>query len=162
MCRVGHMGTGKSYGGCVSRKQPNPVDIHVGGRIRMRRMLIGMSQEKLGECLELTFQQIQKYEKGSNRVGASRLFQIAQVLGVPVAYFYEGLETPGADGADNGPETGFDFEMLSTAEGIQLNAAFFSISDPGLRKRLLDLIKLLADREEIDLPIEQAKAITGN
>jgi transcriptional regulator with XRE-family HTH domain len=128
----------------------------------MRRMLIGMSQEKLGECLDLTFQQVQKYEKGSNRVGASRLFQISRVLGVPVAYFYEGLESaPGADGPDGAPETGFDFEMLSTAEGIQLNAAFFSISDPGLRKRLLDLIKLLADREEISLPIEQAQALAG-
>ena len=129
----------------------------------MRRMLIGMSQEKLGECLQLTFQQIQKYEKGSNRVGASRLFQIAQVMGVPVAYFYEGLETvPGPDGADGGPGAGFDFEMLSTAEGIQLNAAFFSISDPGLRKRLLDLIKLLADREEIDFPVEQAQALASD
>ncbi len=126
----------------------------------MRRMLIGMSQEKLGESLELTFQQVQKYEKGSNRVGASRLYQISQVLGVPVSYFYEGLEAPSA--ADDGPDTGFDFELLSTAEGIQLNAAFFSISDPGLRKRLLDLIKLLANREEIDSPLEQASALAGD
>lgn len=126
----------------------------------MRRMLIGMSQEKLGESLELTFQQVQKYEKGSNRVGASRLYQIAQVLGVPVSYFYEGLEA--APATDEGPDTGFDFEFLSTTEGIQLNAAFFSISDPGLRKRLLDLIKLLANREEIDFPLEQASAVAGD
>lgn len=126
----------------------------------MRRMLIGMSQEKLGESLELTFQQVQKYEKGSNRVGASRLYQIAQVLGVPVSYFYEGLEA--ASATDEGPDTGFDFEFLSTTEGIQLNAAFFSISDPGLRKRLLDLIKLLANREEIDFPLEQASAVAGD
>ncbi|WP_293329364.1 helix-turn-helix transcriptional regulator [Parvibaculum sp.] len=144
----------------MSRKPPNPVDIHVGGRIRMRRMLIGMSQEKLGESLELTFQQVQKYEKGSNRVGASRLYQIAQVLGVPVSYFYEGLEA--ASTADEGPDTGFDFELLSTTEGIQLNAAFFSISDPSLRKRLLDLIKLLANREEIDSPLEQASALASD
>ncbi|MGX1198046.1 helix-turn-helix domain-containing protein [Parvibaculum sp. MBR-TMA-1.3b-4.2] len=126
----------------------------------MRRMLIGMSQEKLGESLELTFQQVQKYEKGSNRVGASRLYQIAQVLGVPVSYFYEGLEA--ASAADKGPDTGFDFELLSTTEGIQLNAAFFSISDPSLRKRLLDLIKLLANREEIDSPLEQASALASD
>ncbi|MAB15524.1 MAG: transcriptional regulator [Parvibaculum sp.] len=126
----------------------------------MRRMLIGMSQEKLGESLELTFQQVQKYEKGSNRVGASRLYQIAQVLGVPVSYFYEGLEA--ASTADEGPDTGFDFELLSTTEGIQLNAAFFSISDPSLRKRLLDLIKLLANREEIDSPLEQASALASD
>ena len=126
----------------------------------MRRMLIGMSQEKLGESLELTFQQVQKYEKGSNRVGASRLYQIAQVLGVPVSYFYEGLEA--ASAADEGADTGFDFELLSTTEGIQLNAAFFSISDPGLRKRLLDLIKLLANREEIDFPLEGAGAAASD
>ena len=126
----------------------------------MRRMLIGMSQEKLGESLELTFQQVQKYEKGSNRVGASRLYQIAQVLGVPVSYFYEGLEA--ASTAEEGPDTGFDFELLSTTEGIQLNAAFFSISDPSLRKRLLDLIKLLANREEIDSPLEQASALASD
>ena len=126
----------------------------------MRRMLIGMSQEKLGESLELTFQQVQKYEKGSNRVGASRLYQIAQVLGVPVSYFYEGLEA--ASAADEGADTGFDFELLSTTEGIQLNAAFFSISDPGLRKRLLDLIKLLANREEIDFPLEGTGAAASD
>lgn len=126
----------------------------------MRRMLIGMSQEKLGESLELTFQQVQKYEKGSNRVGASRLYQIAQVLGVPISYFYEGLEAASAD--DEVPDIGFDFELLSTTEGIQLNAAFFSISDPGLRKRLLDLIKLLANKEEIDFPLGQAQAAASD
>ena len=127
----------------MTRKLPNPVDVHVGARVRMRRMLIGMSQEKLGESLGLTFQQVQKYEKGSNRIGASRLYQIGAVLGVPIEFFFEGLERDQAtDGADHGAR--FDTELLSSAEGIQLNSAFFSISDPRLRKRLLDLVKAMA------------------
>ncbi len=127
----------------MTRKTPNPVDVHVGARVRMRRMLIGMSQEKLGESLGLTFQQVQKYEKGSNRIGASRLYQIGAVLGVPIEFFFEGLERdPAMDGAD--PAARFDTELLSSAEGIQLNSAFFAISDPRLRKRLLDLVKAMA------------------
>lgn len=127
----------------MTRKLPNPVDVHVGARVRMRRMLVGMSQEKLGESLGLTFQQVQKYEKGSNRIGASRLYQIGSVLGVPIEFFFEGLERDqAADGADHGAR--FDTELLSSAEGIQLNSAFFAISDPRLRKRLLDLVKAMA------------------
>ncbi|PKQ09693.1 MAG: transcriptional regulator [Alphaproteobacteria bacterium HGW-Alphaproteobacteria-12] len=112
----------------------------------MRRMLVGMSQEKLGLALGLTFQQVQKYEKGTNRIGASRLYQIGSVLGVPIEYFFEGLERGGeyrdtdeAAGAGN-----FEIDILSTAEGIQLNSAFFAIGDPKLRRRLLDLVKTLA------------------
>lgn len=127
----------------MTRKMPSPVDVHVGARVRMRRMLIGMSQEKLGESLGLTFQQVQKYEKGSNRIGASRLYQIGSVLGVPIEFFFEGLERDQAsDGAGHGAS--FDTELLSSAEGIQLNSAFFAISDPRLRKRLLDLVKAMA------------------
>ena len=126
-----------------NKKKPNPIDIHVGSRIRLRRTMLGMSQEKLGESLGLTFQQVQKYEKGSNRIGASRLYQIGAVLGVPIEFFFEGLERgQAADGADHGAR--FDTELLSSAEGIQLNSAFFSISDPRLRKRLLDLVKAMA------------------
>lgn len=134
----------------MTRKLPNPVDVHVGARVRMRRMLIGMSQEKLGEALGLTFQQVQKYEKGSNRIGASRLYQIGAVLGVPIEFFFEGLERdPSPNGADNAAS--FDTELLSSAEGIQLNSAFFAISDPRLRKRLLNLIKAMAgDPDEAD------------
>ena len=127
----------------MTRKLPNPVDVHVGSRVRMRRMLIGMSQEKLGESLGLTFQQVQKYEKGSNRIGASRLYQIGAVLGVPIEFFFEGLERDAAVNAD-GNAARFDTELLSSAEGIQLNSAFFSIADPRLRKRLLDLVKAMA------------------
>lgn len=131
----------------MTRKLPNPVDVHVGARVRMRRMLIGMSQEKLGESLGLTFQQVQKYEKGTNRIGASRLYQIGAVLGVPIEFFFAGLER--AEASEEGAaEAGFDTELLSSAEGIQLNSAFFAITDPKLRKRLLDLMKALAGLPE--------------
>lgn len=109
----------------------------------MQRMLIGMSQEKLGEALGLTFQQVQKYEKGTNRIGASRLYEIGAVLGVPIEYFFEGLENGASLGEGREARAGVDLGVLSTAEGIQLNSAFFAIADPKLRRRILDLIKLL-------------------
>lgn len=111
-------------------------------------MLIGMSQEKLGESLGLTFQQVQKYEKGANRIGASRLFHIARVLGVPIEFFYEGLS---GDGDGNQPDqaeadqSAFELGMLSSSEGIQLNSAFFAIRDPKVRKKVLELVKALGD-----------------
>lgn len=113
-------------------------------------MLIGMSQEKLGDQLELTFQQVQKYEKGANRIGASRLYQISRTLGVPVDYFYDGLPLEDEDeqnGFSEGSAGSFDLSMLSTSEGIQLNSAFFSIRDGEVRKRMLDLVKALAQSE---------------
>lgn len=127
----------------MSRKSPNTIDLHVGARVRMRRVLIGMSQEKLGEALDLTFQQVQKYEKGLNRIGASRLYQIARVLGVPVSYFYDGLDMPEMHMSDREAPALVDVESLSTSEGIQLNSAFFAITDPNLRRRLLELVKIL-------------------
>ncbi len=131
----------------MPRKSPNPIDVHVGGRVRMRRMLVGMSQEKLGDSLGLTFQQVQKYEKGANRIGASRLYQIARVLGVPIEFFYDGVADDG-QGVDGFAETEaghFEIDMLSTSEGIQLNSAFFSIRDPKIRKKVLELVKALGD-----------------
>src|ERR671914_1569018 len=83
----------------LTKKAPNPIDRHVGSRVRMRRMIVGMSQEKLGESLGLTFQQVQKYEKGTNRIGASRLQQISKVLGVPIEFFFEGAPNVGSLGA---------------------------------------------------------------
>ncbi|MCE9648175.1 MAG: helix-turn-helix transcriptional regulator [Parvibaculum sp.] len=133
----------------MPRKSPNPIDVHVGGRVRMRRMLVGMSQEKLGDSLGLTFQQVQKYEKGANRIGASRLYQIARVLGVPIEFFYDGVAPEGPAGADGFAEAEsghFEMDMLSTAEGIQLNSAFFSIRDPKVRKKVLELVKALGDQ----------------
>jgi transcriptional regulator with XRE-family HTH domain len=131
----------------LPQKTPNPIDIHVGSRVRMRRMLVGMSQEALGEQLGLTFQQVQKYEKGSNRIGASRLYQISQTLNVPVDYFYDGLATNGgqsASGFSDTPAADFNLDFLSTAEGVALTAAFSSIEDADVRKRVLDLVKVLA------------------
>lgn len=134
----------------VQKKMPNPIDVHVGSRVRMRRMLIGMSQEKLGDQLGLTFQQVQKYEKGANRIGASRLYHISQILGVPIEFFYEGLPAEETAATEGFGERGsnFDFDLLSTSEGIQLNSAFFSIKSPKVRKQLLDLVKTLGAPDE--------------
>lgn len=128
-----------------NKKRPNPIDVHVGSRIRLRRNMLGISQEKLGESLGITFQQIQKYEKGTNRVGASRLQAIASILNAPVSFFFEGA--PGEDGSAPGfAEEGSTFvtDFLSTSEGIQLNRAFVKISDPKVRRKVLDLVKALA------------------
>jgi len=132
----------------ASKKQPNPVDIHVGSRVRLRRMMLGMSQEKLGEHLGITFQQIQKYEKGTNRIGASRLQHIARVLTVPVSFFFEdapGTPSSGPGGmAESGPSTSHVVDFLSTSEGIQLNKAFVRIKEAKLRRRVIDLIRSLS------------------
>ncbi len=132
----------------ASKKQPNPVDIHVGSRVRLRRMMLGMSQEKLGEHLGITFQQIQKYEKGTNRIGASRLQHIARVLTVPVSFFFEdapGTPSGGAGGmAEGGLNTSHVVDFLSTSEGIQLNKAFVRIKEAKLRRRVIDLIRSLS------------------
>lgn len=130
-------------------RRPNPVDVHVGSRVRLRRMILGMSQEKLGEHLGLTFQQVQKYEKGVNRIGASRLFDLAQVLGVPVQFFYE--EAPAgnssahaAAGFAERPAESYVVDFLSTKDGLELNKAFMRITDPRVRKSIVDLVRSLA------------------
>ena len=133
----------------LPKKTPNPIDIHVGSRIRLRRNMISMSQEKLGEALGITFQQIQKYEKGTNRVGASRLQQISNVLGVPVSFFFE--DAPGenqATGMAESQSTGFVVDFLSSSEGLQLNRAFSRISDPKVRRKIIELVRTLADEPE--------------
>ena len=134
-----------------NKKKPNPTDVHVGGRIRLRRNMLGMSQEKLGESLGITFQQIQKYEKGTNRVGASRLQAIASILSVPVAFFFE--DAPGSEGSEHkglseDSSTSFVVDFLSSAEGLQLNRAFARISNPKVRRKVIELAKVLADDEE--------------
>ena len=109
-------------------------------------MLIGMSQERLGELLGLTFQQVQKYEKGVNRIGAGRLFEVSRILGVPIDYFYEGVSTQGSGGGFHEPEASPPvMEFVSSGEGLQLSLAFMKIKDPKLRKRLLDLVKQMAE-----------------
>jgi len=131
------------------KKQANPIDAQVGNRVRLRRMLIGMSQEKLGDFLGLTFQQVQKYEKGVNRIGAGRLFQVARILGVPIEYFYEGVieQLPAVSGRGlaEDPSTPPVMEFLSSGEGLQLSVAFMRIKDSKVRKRVLDLVKSLAE-----------------
>jgi len=134
-----------------NKKKPNPIDIHVGSRVRLRRNMLGMSQEKLGESLGITFQQIQKYEKGTNRVGASRLQAIASILSVPVSFFFE--DAPGQDGAAAGgfaedSSTSFVVDFLNSAEGIQLNRAFARIADVRVRRKIIDLVKALASDED--------------
>ena len=107
-------------------------------------MLIGMSQEKLGDLLGLTFQQVQKYEKGVNRIGAGRLFEIARILGVPIDFFYDGVAAPAEGLVDATPPV---MEFMSSGEGLQLSLAFMKIKDPKVRKRVLDLVKSLAEEE---------------
>ena len=126
-------------------KKANPIDAQVGNRVRIRRMLIGMSQEKLGDLLGLTFQQVQKYEKGVNRIGAGRLFEIARILGVPIDFFYDGVASSADTLASAAPAV---MEFVSSGEGLQLSLAFMKIKDPKVRKRVLDLVKSLADEEE--------------
>jgi len=134
-----------------NKKKPNPIDIHVGSRVRLRRNMLGMSQEKLGESLGITFQQIQKYEKGTNRVGASRLQAIAAILGVPVAFFFEdapGHDQARTDGFAEDSSTSYIVDFLNSAEGLQLNRAFVKISDARVRRKLVDLVKSLAADDE--------------
>jgi transcriptional regulator with XRE-family HTH domain len=131
----------------VPKKQANPIDAHVGNRVRLRRMLVGMSQERLGELLGLTFQQVQKYEKGVNRIAAGRLFEISGILGVPVSFFYEDIDGRRSVGFAEGGEPPPVMEFVSSGEGLQLSLAFMRIEDPKVRRRILDLVRSLADGE---------------
>jgi transcriptional regulator with XRE-family HTH domain len=126
-------------------KKANPIDAQVGNRVRIRRMLIGMSQEKLGDLLGLTFQQVQKYEKGVNRIGAGRLFEIARILGVPIDFFYDGIGEPAKSSGETAPPV---MEFVSSGEGLQLSLAFMKIRDPKVRKRVLDLVKSLSEEDQ--------------
>ncbi len=131
-------------------KSPNPVDRHVGTRVRMRRMLIGMSQEKLGEALGITFQQVQKYEKGMNRISASRLQQTSRVLGVPIDYFYEGAPQFDAEAAGGFAESQSPAYMaeLTTNDGLNLLKAFASIKSARVRRRVVELVRALAEDDQ--------------
>lgn len=133
----------------MSTKSPNPIDKHVGTRVRMRRMLIGMSQERLGDALGITFQQVQKYEKGANRIGASRLHQIAHVLGVSIDFFYDGAPQPNGEspGLSEVAHPAYVSEFMSTAEGVQLMRAFVRVRDARVRRRIVDLVDSLAEED---------------
>jgi transcriptional regulator with XRE-family HTH domain len=125
---------------------PHPVDRHVGLHIRMRRKALGISQERLAEQLGLTFQQVQKYERGANRVSASKLWEIARALRTNVAYFYEGLESE-AEEATSGFMGANAQEFLLTPEGMELAATFPRVRRPGVRRKVLDLVRAMADLE---------------
>jgi len=128
---------------------PHPVDIHVGSRVRLRRIELGISQEKLAAELGLTFQQVQKYERAANRISASRLFQIGKVLDVKVPFFYEGYEEAGAaSGFAEPPAEAFQSDLLQRRDTIELFKAFYAIDDAALRRRLLDLARTLAAGSE--------------
>jgi transcriptional regulator with XRE-family HTH domain len=135
----------------MAKKAPNPIDKHVGSRVRMRRMMLSMSQEKLGDALGLTFQQVQKYEKGTNRIGASRLQQISHILQVPVAFFFEGapsLSTAHTDGMKEAPSPAYVSDFLATSEGLALTKAFMRIKEAKLRRRIVDLVEEIAGEKD--------------
>jgi transcriptional regulator with XRE-family HTH domain len=132
----------------MAKKSPNPTDKYVGSRVRMRRLMLGMSQEKLGEKLGLTFQQVQKYEKGTNRIGASRLQHIAQILKVPVSFFFDGAVPKSAeDGSAKPPVADYVSDFLSSSDGLALTRAFTNIKDSRLRRRVVDLVEEIAGEQ---------------
>jgi transcriptional regulator with XRE-family HTH domain len=134
----------------MMKKAPNPIDQHVGSRVRMRRMMVGMSQEKLGHRLDLTFQQVQKYEKGTNRIGASRLQQISHILQVPVSFFFDGAPTgtKAAEGVAAGSPPGDLSDFLASSEGLALTKAFMRIKHPKIRRRFVDLVESLVGEQD--------------
>ncbi|MDA0241146.1 MAG: helix-turn-helix transcriptional regulator [Proteobacteria bacterium] len=134
---------------------PNPVDVHVGSRVRLRRTLLGLSQEKLGEALGLTFQQVQKYERGANRIGASRLFDLSRVLDVPISFFYDDMSSDTSAKsprnivglADQAVEP-FEPDPLAKRETLELVRAYYRIKEPAVRKRIFELTKALANADD--------------
>ena len=131
------------------RKSPTDIDVYIGNRVRMRRLMLDMSQEALGRALGLTFQQVQKYEKGTNRVGASRLQQIADVLQVHVSFMFEGAPSGGAGGGLNeAASPAYVSDFLATSDGLALTKAFTRLKDAKLRRSIVDLVEQIAAREE--------------
>jgi transcriptional regulator with XRE-family HTH domain len=134
--------------GRTASEKPNPIDVQVGSRVRLRRNMLGLSQEKLGELIGLTFQQVQKYERGANRIGASRLYQLSRVLDVPVNFFYDSTDPVRAPAIPTGfaepPAEAFAADPLRQRESIDLVDAYFAIADPAVRRRLFEVAKALA------------------
>ncbi len=142
--------------GSDRESRPSPIDVHVGSRIRLRRTLLGMSQERLGESLGLTFQQVQKYERGVNRVGASRLFDLSRVLDVPISFFFDDMPdslaanfggVPNRRAGSVETQDPFGDDTLSRRETLELVRAYYRITDPSIRKRVFDLIKSMGPAE---------------
>lgn len=151
------MARGERVVGAEREGRPSPIDVHVGSRIRLRRTLMGMSQERLGEALGLTFQQVQKYERGVNRVGASRLFDLSRVLDVPISFFFDdlpenlastyGSHTSRRSSGFSEMQDGFTDDALNRRETLELVRAYYRITDPAVRKRVFDLIKSMGPTE---------------
>lgn len=136
---------------------PHPVDVHVGSKVRQRRTLLGMSQEKLGEALGLTFQQVQKYERGANRIGASRIYELSRILDVPVSYFFEDIPDEISDlerkqdEAQELTESGDgEQDPLSRRETLELIRAYYKVDDRKLRKRIFELVKTVAKQGDLE------------
>jgi transcriptional regulator with XRE-family HTH domain len=140
--------------------QPHPIDIHVGARLRLRRTMLRMSLEKLAAALEITFQQVQKYERGTNRIAASRLYRLCRILGVRIGFFYEGLGLAHAGNPFLGAEP-FEVDPLQRHETIEFVEAFYAIGDPGLRRRLFELARDIATGKPLGRPKIDAKAIAA-
>ncbi|SIR31690.1 Transcriptional regulator, contains XRE-family HTH domain [Rhizobium sp. RU20A] len=142
----------------MTKKSPHAIDIHVGNRLRLRRAMLGMSQEKLGDHLGITFQQVQKYEKGTNRISASKLQMASEVLGVPVAYFFEGTSQPQVQEVNSGFYAGDDvLEFIATREGLAINRAILGIHDQRVRTKLLGLLKSLSGMADDVAPSADAR-----
>src|ERR1700688_5279702 len=132
--------------------KPTPIDVQVGSRVRLRRNMLGLSQEKLGVAIGLTFQQVQKYERGANRIGASRLHELSRVLDVPVSFFFDDMDPVRAPAIPGGfaepPAEAFDSDPLRRRETVELVDAYYAVEDPAVRRRLLDLARALAAEGE--------------
>ena len=136
----------KKRGPRARKATATAIDTHVGTRVRLRRTLLGMSQEKLGEALGLTFQQVQKYERGSNRISASNLYEIARTLKVSIAWFFEGLGDPvDAQGEEGGGASAFAHGFLLTQDGVDLANLFPKIPERRVRRRIVDLVRAMTD-----------------
>ncbi len=136
----------------IPENTPHHVDVHVGKRLRLRRTILGMSQEAIARVIGITFQQIQKYERGVNRMSSSRLYDFAKAMNVPVSYFFDGLEQTGATPAFSGmmEETAaFEHEDLTSRETMELMRAYTKVKEPALRKRIVDLIKAISEEQTI-------------
>ena len=147
--------TQRKHHGRARGGKPNPVDIHVGSRVRLRRTLLGLSQEKLADAIGLTFQQVQKYERGANRIGASRLFELSRVLDVPVSFFFDDMSpelsprrAAHAQGMSESAQAPFEADALAKRETLELVRAYYRIVNPRVRKKVADLVKTMAATEE--------------
>ncbi len=137
-------GLAQAYSLSKRGEGPNPIDIHVGQRLRLRRTLLGLSQETLGEAVGITFQQLQKYERGANRISASRLFNLSQVLGVPVTFFFDDLPSSQSALVPDEPSETQEFESMARRETLELVRAYYRIPEDAVRRRTFELVKTLA------------------